>query len=59
MISEQQDYDMLFKIAIAGDSNAGKSRLLERFVKSTYSEDSDVTIAVEFTTKTVKLKNGC
>lgn len=49
---------MLFKIVVTGESNAGKSRLLERFISDTYSEINQITIGVEFTTKFVELKNG-
>lgn len=52
------EYDMLFKIVVTGDSNAGKSRLLERFTKNSFKEDSQLTIGVEFTTKHIELKNG-
>ena len=34
------DYDMLFKIVLTGDSNVGKSHILERFVKDTYTENT-------------------
>jgi GTPase SAR1 family protein len=49
---------MLFKIVITGDSNVGKSHILERFVKDTYSEGTLITIGVEFTTKIVTVKDG-
>lgn len=49
---------MLFKFVVTGESNAGKSRLLERLTRDTYSEDSQITIGVEFTTKHIELKNG-
>ena len=49
------DYDMLFKIAIGGDCNAGKTRLLERFCNNTFTENPQVTIDVEFCTKIVTL----
>ena len=34
----EREYDMLFKIVITGDPNAGKSRILERFVKGESGE---------------------
>ena len=49
---------MLFKIVVTGDSNTGKSRLLERFSKDTFTESEQITIGVEFTTQHVQLKNG-
>ena len=58
MQSSQIEYDMLFKIVVTGDSNTGKSRLLERFSKDTFTESEQITIGVEFTTQHVQLKNG-
>ena len=44
---------MLFKIVVTGDTNTGKSRLLQRFTCNQYIEESQITIGVEFTTKLV------
>ena len=49
---------MLFKIVLTGDSNGGKSHLLERFVNDTFTEETPVTIGVEFISKIVTLANG-
>ncbi|XP_953567.1 small GTPase (Rab11) [Theileria annulata] len=54
----EQTYDYLFKIVLIGDSNVGKSNLLDRFVKGNFKLDSKSTIGVEFATKNVNLKNG-
>ncbi|EAN34442.1 GTP-binding protein YPT31/YPT8 [Theileria parva strain Muguga] len=53
-----QNYDYLFKIVLIGDSNVGKSNLLDRFVKGNFKLDSKSTIGVEFATKNVNLRNG-
>nr|AAL67568.1 small GTP binding protein rab11 [Babesia gibsoni] len=53
-----QNYDYLFKIVLIGDSNVGKSNLLDRFVKGNFKLDSKSTIGVEFATKNVVLNNG-
>ncbi|ORM40579.1 GTP-binding protein ypt3 [Babesia sp. Xinjiang] len=53
-----QNYDYLFKIVLIGDSNVGKSNLLDRFVKGNFKLDSKSTIGVEFATKNVTLNNG-
>jgi len=50
MQSSHIEYDMLFKIVVTGDSNTGKSRLLERFSKDTFTDSEKITIGVEFTT---------
>lgn len=57
MVSDQ-NYDYLFKIVLIGDSNVGKSNLLDRFVKGNFKLDSKSTIGVEFATKNVVLNNG-
>ena len=43
---------MLFKVVLTGDPNAGKSRILQRYI---YGESSETkpTIGVEFTSKIV------
>ena len=49
----KKHYDMLFKIVLTGDPNAGKSRILQRYI---YGESGDTkpTIGVEFTSKIVQ-----
>ena len=48
----KKHYDMLFKIVLTGDPNAGKSRILQRYM---YGESGETkpTIGVEFTSKIV------
>ncbi|GIZ42962.1 hypothetical protein CKM354_000620900 [Cercospora kikuchii] len=48
-------YDYLAKIILLGPSNAGKSCLLHRFVKSEWRVLSSQTIGVEFASKIVKI----
>ncbi|EKX74372.1 Ras-related protein rab11 small GTP-binding protein, putative [Theileria equi strain WA] len=57
-MAADHNYDYLFKIVLIGDSNVGKSNLLDRFVKGTFKLDSKSTIGVEFATKNVQLRNG-
>lgn len=57
-MAADQNYDYLFKIVLIGDSNVGKSNLLDRFVKGNFKLDSKSTIGVEFATKNVVLNNG-
>ncbi len=52
------EYDYLFKLVITGDSNSGKSRVVERYTKNSFSANCEITIGVEFTTKVVTLSNG-
>lgn len=51
-------YDYLAKIILLGPSNAGKSCLLHRFVKSEWRILSSQTIGVEFASKIVKVGTG-
>ncbi|KAF8757476.1 hypothetical protein HU200_011000 [Digitaria exilis] len=49
------DYDYLFKVVLIGDSGVGKSQLLSRFTRNTFSLDSKSTIGVEFATRTIQV----
>ncbi|EPY27943.1 Rab family, other [Strigomonas culicis] len=48
-------YQHLFKLIIVGDSGTGKSALLQRFTKDTFSEDQSQTVGVEFGAKILDL----
>jgi small GTP-binding protein len=51
------EYDMLFKILIIGDSGTGKSNLLLRYVKDKFIPDMKSTIGVEFGSKYLTIDN--
>ena len=46
------------KIIIAGDSGAGKTSIIERYIKGTYYENRVATISPEFLTKVIKLSES-
>ena len=48
-------YDYLFKIIVIGESGVGKSALVERLCGRTFRQQYDVTIGVEFDTKTIQI----
>ena len=48
-------YDYLFKIIVIGESGVGKSALVERLCGHTFRPHYDVTIGVEFETKTIQI----
>ncbi len=55
---QNEQYDMLFKIVLVGDSGVGKTNLLTRFSKNEFSLESKTTIGVEFATKTITTEQG-
>ncbi len=52
---EIEDYSI--KIVIVGDSNVGKTNILNRFVSNDFSADSRATVGVELSSKSYKI-NG-
>lgn len=53
----EEDFDLLYKIILIGDSAVGKTNLLSRFVSDSFLDDSKPTIGVEFKAKTLKIHN--
>ncbi len=47
----EDDYDMIFKVVLIGDSGVGKTNLLSRYLKNEFSFDSKTTVGVEFGAK--------
>lgn len=52
-----EEYDMMFKILLLGDSGVGKSSLLLRYTKDQFMQDIRSTIGVEFGVKYLKIDN--
>jgi len=50
---EFEDYSV--KIVIVGDSNVGKTNILNRFVSNDFSNDSRATVGVELSSKSYKI----
>jgi len=50
--------DHLFKIVLVGDSGVGKSNLLLRFTRDTFSAEEKTTIGVEFATRVLPMPDG-
>ncbi|KAJ3436788.1 replication factor c subunit 4 [Anaeramoeba flamelloides] len=55
-MTEEDPYDLLFKIVLIGDSGVGKSNLLTRFTRNEFNMESKSTIGVEFATKSVQIE---
>jgi small GTP-binding protein len=53
----EDDYDMIFKIVLIGDSGVGKSNILSRYIKNEFNFDTKATVGVEFATKKYEIKN--
>ena len=55
-MSEDDSYDLLYKIIIVGDTCVGKSNILSRYIKNVFREDSKSTVGVELGNKLLKVK---
>lgn len=51
-------YDYIFRYTLAGDYSTGKSSIVNRFLHDRYSDRYDVTIGVEFGSKSINVKNN-
>ena len=54
----EEEYDILYKIILVGDSGVGKTQIALRFIKNTFEESSMTTIGVEFSSKYITTKEG-
>ena len=52
-----EEYDLMFKILLLGDSGVGKSSLLLRYTKNEFISDMRSTIGVEFALKYITIDN--
>lgn len=51
------DYDLLYKLILVGESGVGKSSLVSRYCDDLYNEHFTSTIGVDFKIKTINYKN--
>ena len=49
-----EDYDIIFKLVLIGDSGVGKTNILSRYVRDEFSIETKSTVGVEFGSKIVK-----
>ena len=54
-MSKEEEYGFLFKMVLIGDSGVGKSNLLSRFTRNEFNLESETTIGVEFSTRSVEV----
>ena len=52
-----EEYEYVFKVIVIGDSGVGKSNIFSRFMKNQFDRDSMTTIGVDFSSKTLKIRN--
>lgn len=46
-----ENYDMMFKLVLVGDSFVGKTNIMSQYLQGTFREDSKATVGVEFGSK--------
>ena len=51
-------YRYIFKYIIVGESSVGKSCMLLQFIDNRFKDSHDLTIGVDFGSKTIKLDDG-
>ena len=56
-MSNNTEYDYLFKLLLIGNSSVGKSSLLFRFVENVWDDNFVPTIGVDFVSKNYLKKN--
>jgi small GTP-binding protein len=50
-MNNDEDYDMIYKVVLIGDSGVGKSNLLSQFIKNEFTVQTKTTVGVEFGAK--------
>ena len=56
-MSNDDDYDYIFKLVLIGDSGVGKTNILSRYISNEFSLASRATVGVEFGSKIVKIND--
>ena len=53
-MDDDDNYDLIFKIVLIGDSGVGKTNILSRYLTNDFDPDSKATVGVEFGSKIIK-----
>ena len=53
-MEEEDNYDLIFKIVLIGDSGVGKTNILSRYLTNEFSLTTQATVGVEFGSKIIK-----
>ena len=56
-MEEDEEYSMIFKMILIGDSGVGKTNILSRYINNTFSEATKSTVGVELGTKVEEYNN--
>ena len=48
---DDENYEMMFKVVLVGDSFVGKTNILSKYLKNEFHEESKATVGVEFGSK--------
>ena len=51
---DNNNYDLIFKLVLIGDSGVGKTNILSRYIRNEFSYSSRSTVGVEFGSKIIK-----
>ena len=53
-----EEYNIIFKVVLIGDSSVGKTNILSRYIKDDFSIETKNTVGVEFGSKIIKYKEN-
>ena len=48
---DDDNYEVMFKVVLVGDSSVGKTNIMSKYLKNEFHEDSKATVGVEFGSK--------
>ena len=50
-MADEDNYEMMVKVVLVGDSGVGKTNIMSKYLKNEFHEDSKATVGVEFGAK--------
>ena len=53
---DEDNYDLIFKLVLIGDTGVGKTNILSRYINNEFSLATQSTVGVEFGSKIIKKK---
>ena len=51
---DEDNYDLIFKLVLIGDTGVGKTNILSRYINNEFSLATQSTVGVEFGSKIIK-----